>query len=633
MKNFLQFFLLLITITLQAQSANNQYNANTIPIELRKDATVVIRQFHLEHFAKSEQKAIITEHVVATLLKTGEMSEYYGTPAIFYDKLMSIKSLSAYLYDGAGNLVKQLKRSDFLDRKQIDAWVDDDRYKLLNFPRLAYPYTIEYKVEYENTQTMFIPVFAPQVDHTVAVQNATFKVTTFDDTPLRYKQINISNENKVSIDKNTYSWHLKNINAFKWPMFSATTEHYTPQIIVAPNNFWVDSYKGDMTNWRSYGKFMYELNQNRQDLLPKTADSLRKMVADCPDNTCKVERLYTYLQNTTRYFSIQLGIGGWQTIIAKEVDRKKYGDCKALSNYMIAMLDSVGIKANYALVRSKSQIQYKNFPNPFFDHVIVCVPMQNDTIWLECTSQTNAFGYLGSFTDNRMVLMVEEGGGKAIYTPKYDEKVNVIRKNSTVILDELGNATIHANNQYAGVQSEYMQRRVVEASEEARKKFIYNYLDVKHFDLKSLSYKLHKTRIPSVDERFNLTVDKLATIMGKRLMLPLNLYSIWDKVDLEETPRLYDVQADRRGFTQTDSIYFQLPAGFKMESKYAPVVLESDFGTYEMRVVPSDNKVLFYRKMILNDKVFKKERYAELNDFLRQIIKTDKSKLVLVKNE
>jgi hypothetical protein len=51
-----------------------------------------------------------------------------------------------------------------------------------------------------------------------------------------------------------------------------------------------------------------------------------------------------------------------------------------------------------------------------------------------------------------------------------------------------------------------------------------------------------------------------------------------------------------------------------------------------MRVTSVDNKILFFRKMILNNKILPKEQFLVLNDFLRQVIKTDKSKLVLVKN-
>jgi Domain of Unknown Function with PDB structure (DUF3857) len=630
MKNIFFYFFIFLTLVLHAQTFENQYDAHTISDDLRKDATVVIRQYAVEYFVKNEGKAIYKEHLIATLLKEGEASRHYETPHLMYDKLRAIKSLQAFVYDANGKLVKQLKKSDIGDMKLLDAWVDDDRYKVLNFPHTAFPYTIEYKVEYEMTQTMWVYPFMPQIHNSIAVQDATFKIATTDATSLRYKEINIKQDDKVIVDGNNYSWHLKNIKAFKVPSFTPATEGFMPQILVAPTTFSVGNYKGDMTTWKDYGKFMYALNQNRQDLLPQTVDFLKKLVENCPDTTCMVEKIYTHLQNTTRYFSIQLGIGGWQTIIAKDVESKKYGDCKALSNYMVSMLAAVGIKGHCVIIRAKDQTQYEDFPNPFFNHQIACVPIGKDTIWLECTSQTLAFGFLSSFTDNRLGLLVDEKGGKAVFTPKYDENVNTIHKTSVVLLDSLGNATIQSKHRYAGTKSEYMQK-VFEGDEAARKKHVYYYLDVKHFDIKHLDYKLNKARIPSVEETIDLSVEKLASVNGKRLFLPLNLFSVWNKIPSGDSTRLYEVQADDRGFTQVDSVEFQIPAGFRAESKYAPVVLKSEFGSYEMKVTSVDNKILFFRKIILNNKILPKEKFVVLNDFLRQVIKADKSKLVLVK--
>ncbi|MEY4935907.1 MAG: hypothetical protein RIS64_2266 [Bacteroidota bacterium] len=631
MKNLFSCFLIFLTTALNAQILENQYDAQTIPDDLEQDATVVIRKYALEYFVKSAGKATYKEHLVATLLKDGGASSYYATPRLMYDKLRAIKSLQAFVYDANGKLVKQLKKSDIVDTKLMDAWVDDDRYKVLNFPHLAYPYTIEYKIEYEVTQTMYISPFLPQRFSEVAVQDATFKIATADGTALRYKEININKNDNVIINGNDYSWHLKNIKAFKVPSFTPITETFMPQVLVAPTTFGVGNYKGDMTTWNDYGKFMYTLNQHRQELPPQTVDYLKQLVSNCTDTICMVEKIYTHLQNMTRYFSIQLGIGGWQTIIAKEVDHKKYGDCKGLSNYMVAMLAAVGVKGHCVVIRANDQTQYEDFPNPFFNHEIACVPVGKDTIWLECTNQTIPFGYLGSGTDNRLCLLFDEKGGKAVLTPKYDEKVNTIYKTSLVLLDSLGNATIQGTNRYAGIESQYMQH-IFESDETTRKKHVYYYLDVKHFDIKNLNYKLNKTRIPSVDETFDLSVEKLASVNGKRLFLPLNLFSVWTKVPSGDSTRLYEVQADDRGVTQIDSVYFQIPAGFKAEIKYVPVVLENEFGSYEMNVTNVENRILFYRKMILNNKILPKEKITVLNDFLRQVIKADKSKLVLVKN-
>jgi hypothetical protein len=226
---------------------------------------------------------------------------------------------------------------------------------------------------------------------------------------------------------------------------------------------------------------------------------------------------------------------------------------------------------------------------------------------------------------------VTDEGGKVVRTPKYNEQNNVFLKKSTVLLDSLGNAVIQSNHYYAGLQAESLEC-VSEKDEAEQKKYFYKSLKIKQFDIKKLHYQRHKTRIPTVDETFEVSVEKLASVTGKRLFLPLNLFSIWDDISWSDSTRQYDVQADDRGFTQLDSIEFQLPVGFRMESKYAPIALESEFGSYEMKVTSQNNKILFYRKMVLNNKILPKEKFELLNDFLRQVIKADKSKLVLVKN-
>ena len=50
--------------------------------------------------------------------------------------------------------------------------------------------------------------------------------------------------------------------------------------------------------------------------------------------------LYDYLGESTRYVSIQLGIGGRNAQRPERFCKTKFGDCKALSNYMHAMPES-----------------------------------------------------------------------------------------------------------------------------------------------------------------------------------------------------------------------------------------------------------------------------------------------------
>src|SRR6185437_13760781 len=134
------------------------------------------------------------------------------------------------------------------------------------------------------------------------------------------------------------------------------------------------------------------------DVLPEnTKLQIHALVDTITDVHRKVYALYRYLQKNTHYISVQFGIGGWQPFPADYVANKRYGDCKALSNYMVALLKEAGIKGKYVEIMAEKDAppMIDKFSCSQFNHAISCVPLDKDTIWLECTNQTVSPGYMG----------------------------------------------------------------------------------------------------------------------------------------------------------------------------------------------------------------------------------------------
>jgi hypothetical protein len=624
-------FLANLTILCAQVAPNNSedlYSALTIPKELLPNANVIIRQYDLSFTVKNIGEAIEKEHKVVTILN--EKGEDYASPVFAYGKITDIDDIEAVFYDALGTPIRKLKKKDISDFKPFTDDVTDVRAKQLNFPHRAYPYTVEYTVTTKHNGLMFYPVWRPQEDNNEAIQHASFEITMPPTMELHYKEMNL-NKGVQKLGQ-TFRWDIKDVKAFASEGFTPSVSRYLPAVWTASKQFEIEGFKGNMESWESLGKFIQQLNKGRKTLSDSKIASLKRLVADCTDDACKVERIYKHLQETTRYYSIQLGIGGWQPIAAESVDKNKYSDCKGLSNYMLAMLEAVGIQGNYVVIRAghRQPEQLPDFPNMYFNHAIACVPLKNDTIWLECTSQNVACGFMSDFTDDRLALVVSPEGGKLVRTPHYDAKANTIRRMAEIALNTEGSATATYRTTHSGNTQNSLSQLLEKGSDE-QKKELYEQLKINNLDIKTFNYKQTKSRIPTVEGTLEMSIEKLASVSGKRLFVPVNVFSKWTRTPAPDSTRRFEVQADDDGFTELDSVTFTLPEGYKMESRPDPLSIQSPFGSFEMNLKVEAQKVVIYRRLVVNNAILPKEKFSELVDFFRNVAKADKGKMVLVK--
>ena len=81
-----------------------------------------------------------------------------------------------------------------------------------------------------------------------------------------------------------------------------------------------------MSSWQKYGEWQYRLLDERDLLTEPFRAKLHELTANCATDRDKVKAIYDYLAKTTRYVSIQLGIGGLQPIAAADVCRTGFGE-------------------------------------------------------------------------------------------------------------------------------------------------------------------------------------------------------------------------------------------------------------------------------------------------------------------
>jgi hypothetical protein len=70
----------------------------------------------------------------------------------------------------------------------------------------------------------------------------------------------------------------------------------------------------------------------------------------------------------------------------------------------------------------------------------LCVPIDGDTTWLECTNQNIPFGFIGSGSQNRYALLIKPDGGELVRTPSFNAKRNTRIASIKLNINESGDA-------------------------------------------------------------------------------------------------------------------------------------------------------------------------------------------------
>ncbi|UZR98187.1 DUF3857 domain-containing transglutaminase family protein [Chondrinema litorale] len=633
-ERLLSLIALVLMFPFSVLAGDIKFPARDIPEELKGDAVAVLRLDEREFTVVSYDKGILKKHWAYTVLKS--TGDDYATFVERYDNLVKIDNIKGYIYDANGKLIKKLKNSDIIDQSNISGFslYEDNRIKVANLEHHSYPYTVEFECEIEYDGLYYYPIWNPQRSRKISVQDASITVKMPQDLGLRYHETNvdavkISNEDGLKV----YKWTVANLPAYEYEPFSDRIA-YEKMVMLAPTKFGIEGETGEMSDWQSYGKFYAKLNSTTRDLSESTKSKLKNLTANAKSEKEKVAIIYDYLQNKTRYVSIQVGIGGIKPFPASTVDEKGYGDCKALSNYTKAMLEAVGIESYYTLVGADDDFfpVKRDFPADYFNHVILCVPLKQDTVWLECTSQTQAFGYMSEFTGDRDVLAITPEGGKLLHTPAYNKDVNYTKRKAVVDIDESGNAAIEVSTKYSTLQ-EGSRSWICENSQEDQKKWLYEHIDLSNISIEDFELKRIKTSLPYIDEKLKIKAPKFSSVSGKRIFVSPNILSKWDYMPSIDEDRVRDVHLSNQfDFVDTDTIEFHLPEKYHIEYQPEPVTIETQFGKYEMKIEADENVIRYFRKLEMNPGTFPSDSYNELREFFKDVTKNDKVKVVLVNN-
>jgi hypothetical protein len=555
----------------------------------------------------------------------------------YHDKFKSIRQVKIVVKDKDGKKIKTLDKSDAVDIKfSNNNEIDDSRMLYVDPKYKQYPFSVVISSKSVYNGFLSLPSWIPRYAYNLEVKQAELVLKY----PTAYN-INLLEEYILGPQKGSkkethlgvettfqeLKWEAHNLAAVSENVNFKTFYAENPKVIMSPAAFKLDGLDGSLDSWRDFGNWFLKLNENRDQLSVETKAMLDSLKNEAEPRQL-VGNIYKYMQDNTRYISIQLGIGGFQTIPSDVVEETGYGDCKGLTNYMKSMLSYVGIPANYILVRAGDDVPEVNssFPSNQFNHVFLGVPMEKDTVLLECTSQMIPADYVGTFTDDRNVLWVQSGNSEIIRSRKYDEKDNVQITTGEVVIDQDGNAIVNASMSNAGVFFDDM-RRFEHVSNEDAKQYYSEKFPYKDFNINELAYARDHRDAAVFDLNFDLAINKVARMTSEKMLIPVNLWLPIDEY-LYNDRRSSSVEI-KRAFTLKSQFDLAIPDNFWLKKLPESVKIESQFGDYFFTVDQSEGRFIITREVVFKKGFYEGETYDLFNRHFQKIKRSDNTKLVL----
>jgi hypothetical protein len=356
--------------------------------------------------------------------------------------------------------------------------------------------------------------------------------------------------------------------------------------------------------------------------------TLSALINGITDKKEIVKTLYHYLQDHTRYINVSIGIGGLKPYPASYVAQNKYGDCKALTNYMKAMLSFAGIESYYTTVYAAEQPHQliKTFAGHQSNHVVLVVPLKNDTIWLENTMNTNPFGYMGTFTQNREALLNCKDHSRLIRIPALKtEEVHDFYK-MDFDLNILGSAKVKLNISFKGKDFEMFNDLHADFNDVEKDRIIRDYMPFDNYEVIGWDLKKLHRDTARIELIAALNLNKFIKPLGNEYYL--SIYPCRIPAFVPPANRTLPVVLPFPICNSYQLIY-NLPAGYELKSRFEPVIIKTPLGTYESAINVDNDKILVTKRFELYPGFYPMSQYADLYSFIQSVKDADRKKIII----
>lgn len=539
----------------------------------------------------------------------------------------------AYILNKEGNIVRKLRKKEQINRSNLSyqAFYQDDLITEFDLYWNQYPYRIEYSYTIKEKEYLYIALWTPLIFKNATTIKSSLEVNLPFDFSVKFNNSdNLAFEESAVDDRKILTWRSNIVNKPQDEIYSSAPEKLIPVVMLIPAEFKY-GVPGKADSWSSFGLWLDELNNGTDQLTLQEKLTIEKLVYGINNRNEIIKTIYYYLQDKTKYVNVAIDVGGLKSYPASYVCENKYGDCKALTTYMKAMLKNAGIESFYTIIKAgenNTEIDIK-FPGQQFNHVILMIPSGKDTIWLENTSNALPFNYLGTFTQNRYALVINGEKSKLVKTPELLIDDVLLERNYNFQAKDNNEVQFNLDLILRGNSFENLRQVISEKDEERQNDEVNKHHGIKDFkvdnwdiiDLQRDSTFLH-LNIEGMSSSILRKIGGFQVINPLRIELPD--FENPDERELDVVINFPINRSDKSIFdlNNFEQKEIQVPEGIRIENKY---------GTYYADFLKKNNELIVMEKFSLLANKITIDNYDGLYDFIDSINTYKKKTAILIK--
>jgi hypothetical protein len=629
---FIIHIFMLLPICLYAWEKIDFKNAPTQDMFPESDAVVIKNEGHME--IKKNGEALFTEHGIIKIFS--DTDQRYSRQSLPFNNSVEIISIKARTINEEGEEIL-LDKNQIAEKSMFSEYAlySDAKVKEFNFPRVKKNSLVQYEYTLLLKSQLFWHDWFFQDEIPVIYSKYILEIPK--DFEFKFKVVNDQIEPQIEFShggkKLIFTWEAKDKKALKKETFMPPLSEVASRLTFSPAAFTMDGKIYPSKTWDDVARWYRELSSESMIGDEKIRDLAFTLTSNLNSKRKKVKAIYQWVQDHIRYVLVTIGTGAFKPHACQEVLDYKYGDCKDMSSFLIALLKSIEIEAFPTLISTKGHRRVlTDMPRPRqFDHVMVVVPLDGEYLWLDPACRNCKFGQLPFEDQGATALIVESHRGELVTSPESPFDENFSQTSWEIKLNPDQSATGKVVIKAEGQEDLAFKASLLELKPTKRKNALLDFVSFWFMDV-----DLNRGKFENLEEKDSdiyidgdFTAKRLGTETGGKLFLPVNFTTqrnISQSFPKKERdfPLLFDYK-----FSITDEIKIEILNQFEIEFLPPNIFLDENFGSFESSYEMVDNKI-YHKRVFERKEIFIPiEQYDQLKGFYDRVAKEDNQKIIL----